>query len=125
MKIDMNKSYRTRDGREVRVLMVDAGGIRPVIAAYKGVDDGLWWPSYYTESGRINPLGESDMDLIEVKPRIKLERWCLVYTSPFDEGYATLCASSEADARAFLRVIQNPVSLTRIEIDVEEGFGLP
>lgn len=33
MKIDMNKQYRTRDGREVRVLCTDADGEKcPVIA---------------------------------------------------------------------------------------------
>ena len=36
--ISLDKTYKTRDGREVRLLMVDGGGQWPVIGAYRCED---------------------------------------------------------------------------------------
>jgi hypothetical protein len=69
--IDMNKQYRTRDGREARVLMTDAGGPAPVVGVVKYLTTpSLYWMSYrWTASGEYHSdnLKESSNDLIEVK----------------------------------------------------------
>jgi hypothetical protein len=66
--IDINKQYRTRDGREVRLLMTDAGGGWPVSGAIKS---GKFWCSWVwaSDGAASQRRGKSDADLIEVKPK--------------------------------------------------------
>lgn len=63
MKISMDKQYRTRDGREVRVLCVDRNNQHPVVALINNV--GI---SSYTETGEYYAGGTSVHDLVEYNP---------------------------------------------------------
>ena len=58
--ISMNKKYKTRDGRDVRVLCVDAcEGDFPVVAV---VDNDIWQVTKY---GMFSKIGCMENDLIE------------------------------------------------------------
>jgi hypothetical protein len=114
--IDIKKQYKTRDGREVRIYATDGEDDYPVHGAVKPIN-GKWFPSLWTPSGRAcNPIIDSKLDLIEVKPRIKREVWvnvydigCSTYTT---KEMANLCASSTR------------LACVKIIIDCEEGDGL-
>lgn len=74
-KISMDKKYRTRDGRDVRVLCVDkdfsddAIVKRPVIALVKSIKGSGESVYYYSSHGYFCVEGHADqLDLIEVKP---------------------------------------------------------
>ena len=112
--IDMNKQYRTRDGREVRIYAVDGGGNLPVHGAVRYCD--AWVLAHWTEIGRSHPVVQNEDDLIEVKPRIKRTEWLNVY----DDG--EVAHKSERHARsAGAKEIRARVP---IEIDCEYGEGL-
>ena len=99
--IDINKKYRTRDGREVRIYAVDGDEPRPVHGAHKSQTG--WVFSCWEEDG-VHLLSTGNYDLIEVKPRIKREVWLNIY-------------EREHAARSRLACV-------RVEIDCEEGEGL-
>lgn len=65
MAIEMGKKYRTRDGRDVRILCVDAPGGYPVRGYLLSTgESGLW-----TSGGSWLPTGEPHSgDLIEISP---------------------------------------------------------
>lgn len=116
--IDPKKQYRTRDGREVRILMTDGGDwYYPVIAAYKD-KEGRWWPLHVTKNGCVSCCDETPrhLDLIEVKPRIKRKVWVNVYPG-WEHAYST-----KRDAE--IGGGQNRIACVEIDIDVEEGHGL-
>lgn len=130
MKIDKNKTYETRDGDKVRIYTTDAGGECPV--------HGAWWDeasdSWVNESWSKDGLyyeddGESDFDLVEVAPRVRLKRWVNVLkTSGALSGdgmgidtFHTKRAAEDYRYNGFgTEVIARAVE---INIDVEEGFG--
>lgn len=76
-KITMDGKYTTRDGREVRVLCVDAPGDQPVVASIK-LGFG-WFVASYNADGTYNYGGsaQSEKDLIPAKT--KCEGWVNVY----------------------------------------------
>ena len=114
--IDPKKTYKTRDGREVRILMTDGGDWSfPVIAAFKD-KDGRWWPLHLTSVGRLG-AHESALDLIEVKPRIKREVWVNVHPGGVGNNYETreLADRMGGDER---------IACVKLVIDCEEGEGL-
>ena len=47
--ISMNKQYRTRDGKKVRIYAVDAGGYCPVHGAYLNQGEYPYGGGYYRE----------------------------------------------------------------------------
>lgn len=106
--IDINKQYRTRDGREVRLLMVDAGGNCPVIGAFKRAD-GTWSSCEWPAIGKYHAL--SDLDLIEVKP--KHVRWVNYYPGCHHPS------RESADRNA------GSARIACIRVEFEEGEGLP
>jgi hypothetical protein len=117
MMIRMDKTYRTRDGRLVRIYALDGGGKQPIHGSVKD-EDGSWKPISWCSGG--TQWGErikNDYDLIEVKPRIKHTVWINVY--PDGCGRAQ---SSKNAADAYF----NPTRLAcvKVEIDCEEGEGL-
>lgn len=70
--IDINKKYRTRDGRGVRILCVDLDDSRQPVVAFIEGDEGV---NYYTKEGFfISQTSPSEKDLIEVRE----PRECLV-----------------------------------------------
>ena len=117
--ISMDKTYRTRNGREVNIFTVD--GRRkffPVIGEVKR-DDENWIYCSWSKDG--NECGFVDeLDLIEVKPRIKRELWVAIY--PENHFLAGEIYASKEDA------IRNcgyaRIAIVKIEIDCEEGEGL-
>jgi hypothetical protein len=120
--IDPKKTYRTRNGREVRILMTDGGDWGfPVIAAYKDADN-RWWPLHITADGRhcANKAVQNEFDLIEVKPRIKREVWVNVY----DDGHVSLPYTTQQIANAWAGGSATRIACVKLTIDCEEGEGL-
>lgn len=114
--IDKNKTYKTRDGREVRIYAVDGGGAFPVHGAFG--DDGAWSVARWTKGGDW-PFGvDSKLALIEVKPRIKREVWVNVYPGPI------VCEIRHTKADADDDAMLNRIACVKITIDCEEGEGL-
>lgn len=113
--IDKNKTYKTRDGREVRIYAVDVKDEWPVHGAVRNEDG--WHPVAWMRDGRWS-YQDTLTDLIEVKPRIKRDVWVNVYPARVcsDKVYSTREASDQA---AFDRI-----ACVRLTIDCEEGEGL-
>lgn len=116
--ISMNKKYRTRDGREVRIYAVDGEENYPVHGAVKNAE---WSICYWIPHGKAcSSTIENRLDLIEVKPRIKRKIWINWYRR--DDGAEVLEASmSKAEA---CDVGTACIACVEIDIDVEEGHGL-
>ena len=108
--IDINKKYRTRDGREVRIYAVDGDEPRPVHGAIKSPTG--WVVSHWPQDG-VQSDFEGSNNLIEVKPRIKRTLWVCVYPDELTwlgvEGYA---------------IGDGCLARVKVEIDCEEGEGL-
>lgn len=113
--IDPKKSYRTRDGRDVRIYAVDGGGERPVHGAINL--DGEWECLVWRMDGRLGEYMETDTDLIEVRPRIQRTVWVNVYPCSASGGYAE---KATADNNAGY----DRIACVRVEIDCAEGDGL-
>lgn len=111
-KIEMGKQYKTRDGREVRVLCVDREHcLYTVVALVSNV------VVTYTADGHQFSGQDSAVDLIEVKPRIVREYWVNVYQNGIGPLHAT-----KANADAYRAC--NCLACVKIPIDCEEGEGL-
>ena len=113
--ISMDKTYRTRDGREVRIYAVDGGGKQPIHGSVKN-EDGSWKPISCCSGG--TQWGErikNDYDLIEVKPRIKRTVWLNLYEN---------CHHASTKADADNSAAYDRIACVKVEIDVEEGEGL-
>ena len=112
-KISKNKQYKTRDGREARIYATDGGGTRPIHGAVKNQDG--WFLVLWRESGELFDGFDSSSDLIEVKPRMKFERWVAVER---DGGYSLWVdkpsKASSVDAFAIKHIV----------FEVEEGEGI-
>ena len=113
MTISMDKQYRTKDGREVRIYAVDGGGYYPVHGAIK-TDNG-WDNTCWEKNGQYVTY-QTDSDLREIKPRIQREVWINVYA---DNCYNAFHTRQEADEVAYDRI-----ACVKITIDCEEGEGL-
>ena len=118
--IDINKKYRTRDGRKVRIYATDGIGQQCVQGAFLSKEGGwsmwLWSKNGLAAICSIGELHMQDMDLIEVKPRIKRTVWVNVYSN----GFSGWTDRKTADANSsFTRF-----ACIKVEIDCEEGEGL-
>lgn len=112
-KIDKNKQYKTRDGREVRIYATDVAGIYHVHGATK--NESGWYLAQWYSDGRRSRFNESPSDLIEVKPRMKFERWVMVNRN----GDYSLWLDKPSKS-----VSVDAFAITRISFEVEEGEGL-
>ena len=112
--ISMDKKYRTRDGREVRIYATDGGGEVPVHGAVKGPTG---WVSCCWQRDGVQMFYEDTYDLSEVKPRIKRTVWLNVYA---DKSGDYSQARSIADCMAG----PNRIACVDVEIDCEAGEGL-
>lgn len=108
--IDMSKTYRTRDGREVRIYAVNIGHSLPVHGAY--LDEKEWRIWSWWGTGRSQATN-TRFDLIEVKPRIQRTLWLALY--PNDSTRRT---------HENLPVGGDCLARVKVEIDCEEGEGL-
>ena len=118
MTIDLSKNYRTRDGREVKLLMTDRGDKRyPVLGAIL-LSDGVWTPDTWTSEGTcVISYGSHARDLIEVKPRIRRTVWVNLYPD-MDDYVHNSKAEADKNCGPFR------VACVKVEIDCEEGEGL-
>jgi hypothetical protein len=114
--IDITKKYRTRDGREVKLLMTDAGTRWTVIGAYRNAD-GTWWPMKWAADGSVGSRAD-DRDLVEDKPRIKREVW--VNVTPDSQPVLGYAKREYADHMAH----SDRAACVKITIDCEHGEGL-
>jgi len=113
--IDINKTYRTRCGHQVRIYATDGAGCYPIHGAY--CEDGEWIVATWAIEGQNSLRNkETQFDLIEVKPRIVREAWCNVYHA----GEFLYGTREEADSNASY----NRIACVKITIDCEEGEGL-
>ena len=114
--IDINKKYRTRDGREVRIYATD--GIFPyeVHGSIKSTVSDGWL--YYAWSADGSHHRDAILSLIEVRPRHKRTVWLNVYETEIHFSYDT---KEEADSS-----VRRPKRLAciKVELDFEEGDGL-
>ncbi len=109
--IDKSKTYKTRDGREVRIYATDGAGIRPVHGAIK-TDEGWVREDWSSDGGFGGNMRFSD-DLIEVRPRHKRTVWLHVFEN------STVCATENAHYD-----ITNRIACIKVELDFAEGDGL-
>jgi len=77
-KIEMGKTYRTRDGREVRIYAVDVGPSRSVHGTVKMANEE--WEAYSWKSdGTYFMCPGAIVDLIEVRQKITRTYWLAHY----------------------------------------------
>lgn len=111
-KISKDKQYTTRKGRPYRCYATDGGGEFPVHGAIL-VDDG-WRLCRHTAHGKFHESGDDQWDLIEFKPRIKIERWIFV-----DDAGLTKTFSEPP-----MVVGPSCFAIKHIIFEVEKGEGL-
>jgi hypothetical protein len=112
--IDKDKQYTTRDGREVRIYATDGAGEYSVHGALK--TSGGWVCVAWVSDGHVRRLGKEDPDdLIEVKPRKKIERWVVV--ERHEACSMWLIKPSHIET-------VNSFAVKHIVFEVEEGEGL-
>ena len=113
--ISMDKKYRTRDGRKVRIYALDGGEDDTIHGAIfvRGRESERWISWTWNEDGRRVDFCDNNSDLFEVKPRVKRTVWLSLY--PNDVAWF----SGE-------QYTLGPDCLARVkvEIDCEEGEGL-
>jgi hypothetical protein len=114
--IDINKKYRTRDGREVRIYATDGGGPCPIHGAISGLN--FWSTANWSKNGSYTVVygQEHDWDIIEVRPRHKRTVWVTVY--PMNR-YQISDENIQCDIYPPKRI-----ACIKVELDFEEGEGL-
>jgi hypothetical protein len=119
--IDINKKYRTRDGREVRIYATDGAMPRPVHGAVKSSYDSTWHSFQWHEDGRLvhNVLAVDLSDIIEVRPRHKWTVWLNVYPPN-----VYTCDGANTKSVADNRADYTRIACIKVELDFEEGEGL-
>ena len=115
--ISMDKEYRTRDGREVRVLCVDRKHAVYTVIGLITLNDGNEFLETFTRDGRNDTRVEHAADLIDVKPRIVRDIWINVY--PDCTGF---CRQSKEDADS--AASNDRIACVKVTIDCEHGEGL-
>jgi hypothetical protein len=117
--IDLDKKYRTRDGREVELYAIKPeNGSYPVLGAVKNNDQ--WDQRCWTLDGLFELFEESPADLIEVKQTHTrtVEFYVNIYADKArvhnNKGQADFFR--EEDRLACKRIV--------LEIEAEEGEGL-
>lgn len=102
--IDINKRYRTRDGREVRIYATDgAPASRSVHGAL--LTERGWMAQDWYPDGVFMPTRESHCDLVEIKP----ERWHAIFQAVNGQLLVTgEVFASEAEARRACPLL-NPI----------------
>lgn len=105
MKIDIDKTYRTKCGYPVRLYTIYEEQDYQVHGAYQ-TEDGVWRPNAWRLNGCIyNPSDPCSYDLVEVRP----ER--VVWINEYENGYLTAQDTEEA-----ANVLSNYSSSRRIAL---------
>lgn len=116
--IDINKTYRTRDGHEVRIYATDGEHGELVHGAAKHKENG-WQSWIWFADGNFLDGEENRLDLIEVRPRHKLTVWLTVWSDYYIE------ASNKPERRnGPLGCGEEPIACIKVDLDFEEGEGL-
>ena len=114
--IDIDKKYRTRDGREVRIYATDGNGYWPIHGAIQLSSSG-WVPVSWDNHG--NAFNSSHRDgLIEIRPRHKRTVWINMYGTGI---VGETCSSKE---HADLAAACYRIACIKVDLDFEEGEGL-
>jgi hypothetical protein len=113
-KISKDKQYTTRDGREVRIYATDGAGGHSVHGALKS-SRGWIFITWDSQGHIVDPSRETLEDLIEIKPRMRFERWVVVerdgdYSLWLDKPSRASCGDA--------------FGITQVVFEVEEGEGL-
>jgi hypothetical protein len=115
--IDKSKTYRTRDGREVRIYATDGSGRKSVHGAYFDTFVKGWISLVWTEHGKVDGYQDlQPLDLIEVRPRHKRTVWVTVY--PMNR-YQISDENIQCDIYPPKRI-----ACIKVELDFCEGDGL-
>ena len=110
--ISKDKTYKTRDGREVRIYATDGHPSEPVHGAFQ--DYSCAWNSTMWRHDGTNVYGKGESDLIEVKQRIKRTVWLNVFRN------GEVVSTSEPPEHYITTIF----ACVPVEIDCEEGEGL-
>jgi hypothetical protein len=116
-KIDINKKYRTKSGREVVLYTTEGLNKKfPVVGAIV-FEDGNAYVAMWDSVGRKYGTIDSGMELVEVKPRIKRTVWLNLY-----EGTKVGAHLTRENADIWAGDARKACVMK--EIDCEEGEGL-
>ena len=114
--IDINKKYRTRDGREVRIYATDGQEDWPIHGAT--LKSFGWSSECWTKDGSsLTNMPHAD-DLVEVRPRHKRTVWMNMYS----EGF--ISSEHEDKEAADRSAFAGRIACIKVELDFEEGQGL-
>jgi len=114
--IDKSKTYKTRDGREVRIYATNGGGDQAIHGAVL-TDEGWRVHAWYSDGVYARSDRNGHRDLIEVRPRYQRTEWLNVYKHVTHGWYEN---KLEADTCAGA----NRIACIKVELDFEEGDGL-
>jgi hypothetical protein len=115
--IDKNRTYKTRDGREVRIYATD--GDNGLLVHGAVCTDGRWGMTGWNQNGHWLSKEESEYDLIEVRPRHKRTVWLNVY----DDGWIASFSSKQTNVKNMVGN-ERLIACIKVELDFEEGEGL-
>ena len=115
--IDINKKYRTRGCREVRIYATDGTDNQSIHGAVKD-KNGWTIAAWYSDGVHARSNRNDPRDLIEVRPRHKRTVWLNVYGSGV---VPEACSSKE---RADLAAACGRIACIKVDLDFEEGEGL-
>ena len=115
--IDKDRTYRTRDGHEVRIYATYGQEDWPIHGAI--LKSFGWSSESWTKDGlAFTNMPHAD-DLVEVRPRHTLLLWLNIYSDGVVRHWAT---KKEADAMA--DGVYKRIACIKVELDFEEGEGL-
>jgi hypothetical protein len=115
--ISMDKKYKTRDGREVKIYSVEGNAYDHVHGAILDCVSRKWLSYTWCKDGKLISGYDNTLDLVEVKERKKFERWINVYP---DGTTAIHLTKETADKNRAKHVF----ACVKITIECEEGEGL-
>ena len=120
--IDINKKYRTRDGREVRIYAVDCGREKNIAHGAVRNKDADWWGqcSWHQNGKFFDGPHDHKLDLIEVRPRHKRTVWLNVYEGDI---IGPPCPSKDQAERVSACISRRSACI-KVELGFEEGEGL-
>ena len=112
-------TYKTRDGRDVKILAIDDGIAIGYIVA-EGIDGVTTWDA---NNGHywINDATEDCNDIIDTKPRIKFERWA---TIGYEKSIGYFIIGLHATLGKAKAGSLDCIAIARVEIDCVEGENL-
>ena len=114
--IDINKKYKTRDGRDVIIYAVYDKGSYPIHGAIK-LSEG-WMGSMWTKEGVYCEETQDPFDLVEVEEEVEYDFWVNVY----EDGRA-IQHTTKADANLWTDD-DDRIACINIKGTVKKGEGL-